>query len=286
VATYGGGGTGALDLHEVEGIAVPGALWLSILGPVEVLFEGRSLDLGGKRQRAVLAVLVIHVGQTVSFERLADEVWGGRPPRTAATTLRAYVCRLRNALSSVPYEVLETRGCGYALRIAPEELDSCRFQQLVSEARADLAAGRARKADLILADALGLWRGNVLSDLASETFAQAEILRLEELRLSAVELEGEVDLALGRHAEAVGRLKALVATHPLHESFCAQLMVALYRSGRQADALRMYQSLRNTLVEELGIVPSESLRSLERAILMQEAWVAEPAPVLCRLRAA
>lgn len=226
-----------------------------ILGPLEVVAEGRAVSLGGTRQRALLAVLLTRANQVVSTERLIDELWGERPPKEARNTVQFYVSQLRKVLGA---DRIETRAPGYAIRIERDELDLHRFERLVAE------GGPA------LTEALSLWRGPALADFAYEPFAQAEIARLEELRLAALEQRLEADLALGRHGELVGELEALVAEHPLRERLRGQLMLALYRSGRQAEALDVYRETRRVLVDELGIEPSPTLQELERSILRHD----------------
>jgi DNA-binding SARP family transcriptional activator len=232
-----------------------------ILGPLEVVEGGRPLTLGGPRQRALLAILLTRANEVVSYDRLIDELWGAQPPRTATNALQYHVSQLRKTLG--PGEAIVTREPGYLIRVALHELDLLRFEQLVEEARLAPADQAAR----LLREALGLWRGPALADLAGEPFAQAEILRLEELRLAALELRLETDLALGRHRELVGELEVLVHGHPLRERPRAQLMLALYRSGRQAEALDLYREGRRLLVDELGIEPGPELQELEKAIL-------------------
>ena len=243
-----------------------------ILGPLEVVEEGRPLTLGGPRQRALLAILLTRANEVVSNDRLIDELWGARPPGTGTNALQYHVSQLRKTLS--PSDAIITRGPGYLIRVAPHELDLLRFEQLVDEARRAPADQAAR----LLHDALSLWRGPALADLASEPFAQAEILRLEELRLAALELRIETDLALGRHRELVGELEVLVHEHPLRDRPRAQLMLALYRSGRQAEALDLYREGRRLLVDELGIEPGLELQELEKAILRHDPELNSPDP--------
>jgi DNA-binding SARP family transcriptional activator len=245
-----------------------------ILGPLEVRSDDRSLQLGGAKPRAVLAILLTRANEVVSRDRLIDELWGENPPATAVNVLQGYVSDLRKALGSGG---LVTRAPGYMVAVEPGELDLHRFERLVEEARGTLAAGDAGRAADTLREALALWRGPPLADFAYEPFAQAEITRLEELRLVALERRIEADLVLGRHAELVGELEALIPKHPLRERLRAQLMLALYRSGRQAEALEAYQEARRALVDELGIDPSQSLQELEKAILRQDHAL-EPAP--------
>jgi DNA-binding SARP family transcriptional activator len=235
-----------------------------ILGPLEVVERGRVLTLGGARQRTLLAVLLTRANEAVSTDRLIDELWGARAPRMAANALQYHVSQLRKALASS--DAIVTQEAGYLIRVASHELDLLRFERLVEEAQGATPEHAAR----LLHEALDLWRGPALADLAETSFAASEILRLEELRMGALERRLEADLALGRHAELVGELEALVREHPLRERFRAQLMRALYCSGRQAEALRVYRETRTMLVDELGIEPSPALRELEQAILRQE----------------
>ena len=241
-----------------------------ILGPLEVADDGRRLALGGTRQRTLLAILLTHANEVVSADRLIDELWGSSPPRTAPNSLQYHVSSLRKAIA--PSQSIVTREHGYLLQVTPDELDLLRFERLVEEARAAPAAQAAP----LLGDALALWRGPALADLAAESFLQAEILRLEELRLAALERRLEADLELGRHAELVAELEALVREHPYREAFRAALMRALYGSGRQAEALEVYRRTRALLVDELGIEPSVGLQELEQAILRQDPALAGP----------
>jgi DNA-binding SARP family transcriptional activator len=235
-----------------------------VLGPLEVVEGGRPLVLGGPRQRALLALLLTRANEVVSTDRLIDDLWGAHTPSTAANTLQYHVSQLRKALA--PAEVIVTQEPGYLIQIGPDELDLLRFERLVEEARGASAEVAAR----LLRDALGLWRGPALADVANEPFADAEILRLEELRLDALERRVEADLALGRYVELVGELEVLVREHPLHERLRGQLMLALYGSGRQADALDVYRQTRHLLINELGVEPSPSLQEIERAILQHD----------------
>ena len=239
-----------------------------ILGPLEVDDDGRALELGGARQRALLAILLLRRGQVVSPDRLIEDVYGGRPPATAAKSLQAHISRLRRALA--PEQRLQTRGGGYVLEVREDELDVDRCRRLLAQARRALADGRPDVAVEPLAAALALWRGAPLADLAYEVFAQEEIARLDELRLDCREERLEAELALGRHAEVRSELEQLVAAHPLRERLRGQLMLALYRAGRQAEALGVYQAGRRALVEELGIEPGRALQQLERSILNQD----------------
>jgi DNA-binding SARP family transcriptional activator len=235
-----------------------------ILGPLEVNAEGRSVDLGGPRQRALFALLLLRRGEVVPADRLVEDLYGDRPPPTAAKSLQAHVSRLRKALANGR---LVTRGPGYVLETAADEVDADRFARLLARGRGALQTGDAATAERLLTEALAQWRGTPLADLVYEAFAQAEIARLEELRLSCIEDLTEARLALGRDAELTAELELLVAQHPLRERLRGQLMLALYRAGRQADALAAYQDGRQRLVEELGIDPGRPLQDLERAVL-------------------
>ena len=245
-----------------------------ILGPLEMWSEGAELSVGGRKPRALLALLLLHPNEVVASDRLIEELWSGDSPEGAAAALRVHVSRLRKAL---PPDVLTTRAPGYGVRVEPDELDLYRFERLVDEGRSLLARGRPADASERIRDALSLWRGPPLADFAYESFAQAAIARLEEIRLAAVELRIEADLALGRHDELVAELESLVAEHPLRERLRGQLMTALYRSGRQAEALDAYQDARRALVDELGIEPSRELQELERAILQHDVALELPA---------
>jgi WD40 repeat protein/DNA-binding SARP family transcriptional activator len=256
-----------------------------ILGPLEVLEEGRPLPLGGPKQQALLAVLLLHANEVVSADRLIDALWGERAPETAAHTLQVYVSQVRKALRSArdgaPESVLVTRPPGYLLRVGHHELDLDAFKERVEEGRRAMAEGDPARAARLFAEGLDLWRGPPLGEFAYETFAQPAIATLEELRRSALEDRVDADLASGRHADLVGELQALVAEYPLRERLRAQLMLALYRSGRQAEALQAYQEARRELTEELGIDPAPTLQRMERAILVQDPeldWPGSPSP--------
>ncbi len=254
-----------------------------ILGPLDVSEDGCRIDLGGPRQRALFALLLLNANEVVARDRLIDELWGEEPPASAVKTLQANVSRLRGSLNGGEgghgngAGRLETHGHGYLLRVEPGELDADRFRALLEEARRDLARGDAGAASESLREGLGLWRGTPLADLSHDSFAGAEIGRLEELQLTGREERIDADLALGRHAELVGELESLVDKHPLRERLRAQLMLALYRSDRQAEALRVYQDGRQRLAEELGLEPSGSLRRLEGQILERDPSLAAPA---------
>ena len=235
-----------------------------LLGPVEASVDGRPVPLGAGKPRAVLALLALHAGSTISSDRLIDGLWGERPPATATKLVQVYVSQLRKALAAGGNGAqIVTRGHGYQLRLGPDDVDVRRFERLV-------ARGMPR-------EALALWRGPALDDVSGEPFAAAEIRRLEELRLAAVELAIERDLQAGRHREVVGELEALVLDEPLREELHAQRMLALYRSGRQADALSAYRQVRAALVEEIGVEPGPELRRLHEAILRQDPSLEPPA---------
>jgi DNA-binding SARP family transcriptional activator len=241
-----------------------------VFGPVEVLDDdGRSLSLGGQKQRALLAVLLLEAGRVVSSDVLVVRLWGEDPPRTATASLQNTISRLRKVLGP---DRLITKANGYALRVDPYEFDLARFEQLVASAREEKPSARGE----MLRQALALWRGKPLADVAYESFAVGECARLEEMHASVLEDRIDLDLELGRHSEVVAELEALVVENPLREWLRGQLMLALYRCGRQAEALRAYQDARRLLADELGIEPSQQLQALERAILRQEGL--EPVP--------
>jgi len=248
---------------------------LRLLGPLEVSRRGRAVALGGPKPRALLAALALDLGRVVSVDRLVENLWPGATPDTAPHAVQVYVSQLRKALGAT----IATQPPGYVLELDPERVDVHRFGRLADEARAALQSGDAPAAEAALREALALWRGPALADFVYEPFAQADIARLEELRLDAVEERIEADLALGRHAELVSELEALVQTQPLRERPRGQLMLALYRSGRQADALAAYRAARETLVEELGIEPGPQLRELEAAILRQDESLLPAGPL-------
>jgi DNA-binding SARP family transcriptional activator len=245
----------------------PLTLEFRILGPLEVRRGGVAVPLGGPRQRALLALLLTRANTAVPRDRLVDELWPEDPPASAVNVLQTYVSHLRKELSP---ERLVTRAPGYALLVEPGELDLHRFEELAAEGRDALAGGEPEGAAAALRGALELWRGPALGDVADAAFAAVEAARLEELRLAAHEELLDAELARGRNAELVAELEALVAEHPLRERLHGQLMLALYRSGRQSDALEAYRRTRARLGDELGIAPGPALRELERAILTQD----------------
>lgn len=245
-----------------------------ILGPVEAVEGSRSLPLGGAKQQALLALLVLNANRAVSTDRFIDALWGERAPDGAAHTVQVFVSQLRKALrvdgERPPEELLVTQGRGYVLRTEPERVDLFAFEALIDQGRKALADRDPAGAAALLRDALDLWRGPPLAGLEDEPFAQPHIARIEDMRLTAVEDRIEADLALGRHAELVGELQALASEFPLRERLRGQLMLALYRSGRQAEALSAYRDAKQMLAEELGIDPTPDLQRLEGAILRQD----------------
>src|SRR5262245_15160058 len=248
-----------------------------ILGPIEVVDDERAIALGPSKQRAVLAILLLHLNEVVARERLIEDLWGERAPATAATALNGYVSQLRKVLEAgngAERRILITRAPGYRLELDPGQVDLPRFEWLARRGKRQLAGGDAEAAAATLAEALSLWRGPPLAEFGSVPFALAESLRLQELWVSAVEDRIEAELALGRHDELVSELEARVVEHPFRERLCGQLMLALYRCGRQADALEVYRKTRRRLVDGLGIEPGPALRALERDILRQEPAIA------------
>ena len=235
------------------------------------------LALHGARERALLAYLLLHANEVVSSDRLIDAVWGEHPPATVPSALHVYVSRLRKLLGE-DGSALATRAPGYVLEVDADGLDVHRFEQLVAEGRHAATSGDAAAARRAFGEALALWRGPPLADAAGASWAADEIRRLEELHLAVLEERIEADLALGRHAEIVPELARLVARHPLRERLRGQLMVALYRSGRAADALQTYAATRRVFAEELGLEPSEALRQLEQAIIRRDPALDSPTP--------
>jgi DNA-binding SARP family transcriptional activator len=255
---------------------VRAGLQLRLLGPFEVRLDGgEAVPLGGLRQRAVLAILTLRANTVVSTDRLVDELWGEQPPATAVHTVQVFVSRLRNALGPAG-ERLVTRPPGYALELGTDEVDAERCEHLYSSARTALAAGEPDEAAELLRDAMALWSGSPLAEFTYEPFAQAAIARLEELRVSCREELIEAELALGRHAQVIPELESFVREQPFRERPRGQLMLALYRSGRQAEALDAFQHARRALVEELGVEPSDALRKLEQAVLEQDESLRAP----------
>src|SRR5215212_1355281 len=246
-----------------------------VLGPLEVIAPSGPVPLGGQKQRVLLAVLLTRPGRVVSVDALVQGLWADDPPRSADKTLQSYVVHLRRALEpdrprGMAGMVLVTRDPGYLLRVAPGELDAARFAELVTRGRQLLAAGAVEAAAATLQEGLGLWRGEAFEEFPQVDACAAEAARLAELRLGAIEERVEADLALGRHRELLAELEGLTREHPLRERLWGQLLLCLYRCGRQAEALLAYQRARATLVEELGIEPGVELRRLHTAILAQD----------------
>jgi predicted ATPase/DNA-binding SARP family transcriptional activator len=245
-----------------------------VLGPITVLADGRPVPLGAPKQRALLAVLLLRSGEVVSRDRLVDAVWGEDPPASATQSLQVYVHGLRRALGA---ERIETHGAGYRLHVDADELDLLRFERLVACGRDDLEAGHPGEALVAFEAALGLWSGSPLADLADEPIARQEAPHLEDARLHAFELRNDAQLAAGSSGELVSGLIALIAEHPYRERLHAQLVLALYRAGRQKEALDAYRAAQRTLVDGLGIDPGPDLQALEQRILNQdEALLAVP----------
>lgn len=249
---------------------------IGLLGGLEVLDDHeRAVVVAGAKLRALLAVLALHVGRVVPTEQLIDALWGEEPPTAVRNGLQGLASKLRRALGSA--DLVAMRGDGYALELPAEAIDVRRFEQLVAEGRAAAADGEMDQAVALLAEADSLWRGDPLADFAYEDFAVAAIARLSELRLAVIEERLDIELQLGRHQGAIVQLEELVATHPLREGLRGLLMIALYRAGRQADALRIFQEGRHLLGEELGLEPGHELRRLESAILAQDRSLDPPA---------
>jgi DNA-binding SARP family transcriptional activator len=254
-----------------RGVTVTYVLEFRILGPLEAIGDDGPIHLGGPRQRATLALLLLHANRVVPIERLADDLYAGRPPVTAVTQVQRQVSDLRKVLGAA---AIETRPPGYLLHVDADRFDLARFEWLTAAAERNHGVDAAA----LLTEALALWRGSPLSDLEYEAFAGAAVGRLEELRLAALEARIELDLELGRYAPVVAELEVLVSENPLREHLRALQMLALYRGGRQTDALAAYREARRTLVDEIGIEPSPELQRLERAILTQEPSLATSTP--------
>ena len=247
-----------------------------ILGPLEVVEDGNPVALGTLKERLVLGVLLLHANEFVSRERLIDELWGEAPPPTARKAVNVYVSKLRKALSRDGHDPIATASGGYRLRIEGGELDAERLQQLLAEARESVSRGEHEDAAERFRVALALWRGPTLAGLQLESLGRDEVARLDELRLAALMDRIDCDLALGRHEQVLGELNVLVREHPLRERLRAQQMLALYRADRQADALTVYAEARQTLVDDLGIEPSEALQRLQQAILRHDPSLETP----------
>src|SRR5947208_5415065 len=247
-----------------------------ILGPLEVADEGEPVPLGRLKERLVLAILLLHANEFVSRERLIDELWGESPPPTARKAVNVYVSQLRKALTRNGHDPIATVDGGYRIGVGADQLDAAHLRQLLATARERAAAGELEAAAELLREALALWRGPALAGLLLESHGRDEIAQLDELRLTALMDRIDCDLALGRHDQVLGELHVLVGEDPLRERLRAQLMLALYRAGRQAEALEAFQQARQTLVEELGIEPSEPLQRLQQAILRHDPSLETP----------
>lgn len=251
-----------------------------LLGPFEVWHDDKPISIGAHRQRAVLALLAIHAGRVLSTDQIVDEIWGDDAPPSAVRTVHAYVSRLRSSLrvargSASVGDVLVSRDPGYALNVDPQQIDAARFEEGLVQASISMKEGRPELANETIQRALSLWRGTALADFVYEPFAASESDRLNERRLEAIELRIDTDLALARHGHLISELESLIVSHPLRERYWAQLMIALYRSGRQSDALAAYGRVRRMLIDELGIEPGPELRRLEGLVLEQSpdlAW--------------
>jgi DNA-binding SARP family transcriptional activator len=254
----------------VDNCVVPAVRYL-LLGPVVALVEGRAVELGGPRQRGVLVVLLTEAGSLVPASRIIDAVWGDEPPASVANLVQRSVSQLRKA---VGHDAIETRGAGYMARVEPDALDLHVFERLARAGSVALGDGHFEEAAGVLREALGLWRGAALADLADQPFLEYEAARLEEMRLLVLERALEADLACGRHADALAEAEGLVHAHPLRERPRELVMRALYGAGRQAEALEVYRRARATFVEELGIEPGPALHELEQAILRQDQSLA------------
>jgi len=263
-----------------HGYVVEAPVEFRLLGPLEVAEDGRLVSLGGSRPRALLALLLLHRNEAVGIDRIVDELWPDQVPKSAEQIVRVYVSNLRKAIEPSrldgPPSILVTRSSGYVLMVGPGKVDVDYFEELRAEGHRLLTAGDAESAETVLDHALSLWRGPPLQDFTYEAFARPEIARLEELRLATVEDRFDARLAVGHDSELVAELEQLVEANPLRERLRGQLMLALYRSDRQADALEAYQRGRRLVVDELGLVPSETLRRLETRILQQDPGLDRP----------
>jgi DNA-binding SARP family transcriptional activator/pimeloyl-ACP methyl ester carboxylesterase len=254
-----------------------------VLGPLEVAREGEVLDLGAPRQRAVLALLLLHADEVVSTDRLIDEIWGEEPPSRVRHSVQVYVANLRKLIELGPSgspQVLVSRSGGYSLQLGDHHLDAAQFEDLVADGRALVTDDQVEEGAASLRAGLALWRGDALADMANDEFAVRWAARLDEARVAALEDRIDAELSLGRHAVLVGELEGLVRAHPLRERIWGQLMLALYRCGRQADALRAYQRLRDMLRDELGLDPSPDLRALEARIIDQSPALDSPVAIV------
>jgi DNA-binding SARP family transcriptional activator len=253
-----------------------------VLGPLEVVDGDGPVALGRLKERLVLAVLLLHANEVVSRDRLIDELWGEAAPPTAKKAVNVYVSQLRKTLTRNGADPIETATGGYRLSVDTDQLDVTRMQQLLTGARESASAGELDTASGLFRQALALWRGRTLAGLELESVGRHEIEQLEELRLAALMDRIDYDLALGRHEQLIGELNRLVGEHPLRERLRAQQMLALYRADRQAEALDAYQQARQTLVDDLGIEPSEALQRLQCGILAHDPALEIPTGVGAR----
>ncbi|HEY1909060.1 MAG TPA: BTAD domain-containing putative transcriptional regulator, partial [Myxococcaceae bacterium] len=261
------------DAEEVTNHTdLPSALQIRVLGPLEIAWGGRPVDLGGLKARALVARLLIDRGLIVSVDRLIDSLWGDHEGEGAEIALRSTISRLRKRLreAGAPEDLIVTRAPGYALEVAAETTDVSAFERMIADGKRQLMRHRPSEAVRVLAEAQSLWRGAAYSEVRDEPFARAEARRLEEMLLATIELRLDAAFTLGRHESLVGELETLTSQHPMRERLWSQRMLALYRSGRQAEALRVYQDLRSTLVDELGIEPGHDVAWMEHAILSQD----------------
>lgn len=251
---------------------------LRVLGPLQVSTGDRVWSPGGPKERRLLAILVLNIGEVVSVDALAEALWEGDPPRSAVKTLQVYVTRLRAALAArdVDADLIRTVGRGYRLALAADAVDALAFAQRVRRARQALDDGAPQEAERQLVDAFGLWRGEPYGEFADGGWFAAEAQRLTEIRLAGLDVRLAAGLALGRDADVVAEAQALCAAHPMHEQFWVHLVTALYRSGRQADALAALRRVRTLLAEEIGADPGVDLRALERRVLSQDPALTAP----------
>jgi DNA-binding SARP family transcriptional activator len=262
---YIGGANASNYERDVETSNGAGTIEFRILGQLEIAIGGCAVPLGGRKQRGLLAILMLSANEVVSSDRLIDELWGDTSPASGRAALQVRVSQLRKALGEAGGQLL-TRGAGYVLRVEPDQLDLHRFERLVRETE----GASPEAAAIELREALGLWRGELLADLCYEPFVQSPSLRLQELRMVALERRIEADLSLGRRSELISELGVLIHEHPLREQLYRQLMLALYRSGRQAEALDVFRRARAQLNDELGLEPGPELAGLQRAILTHD----------------
>ncbi len=249
-----------------------------ILGPLRVFDQGRYTSISARKIETLLAVLLIRREQVVSTEQLITEIWGAHPPRRVTAALYVYISQLRKFLhrSGRPTSLIETRSPGYVFHSGSDEVDFDRFQRLVDEGRAGVRSQDSAATTAAFEKALSLWRGPVLTELRDGPIISGFVAWVEQIRLECLEMTVSSGLMLGRHRELVGQLYSLVDEYPLHEEFYCQLMLALHRSGRRADALKVYRTARDTLRDELGLEPSRTLRQLQRSVLVADG---EPEPV-------